>query len=304
VLVAVEHRGYSLSLAGGRVRLGKNPQALVNDEPVRKMFDPSRETHRFAVVTDTHIGGYQFQFGFLKRVFEEAERRGCRFVAHAGDHVDGSTKMHAGFEYELALPSATAQANAAIAAYNHCGIPLIGIGGNHDGSHHKTSGLDVCAMIAAGCEQFKYIGPIQGWIEGPNEDPNFIRLFHPGDGCSYALSYKDQKTAEFLALSGEKMPGGFHFTGHYHKFNSMRGPNHARYFLAPAACGITDFMKARRLINTAGALFIEFTLDAKGRVDRCIVEDVVLAPEHWVRCDYSDLRPKRVPISTAGIWKV
>jgi hypothetical protein len=70
----------------------------------------------------------------------------------------------------------------------------------------------------------------------------------------------------------------------------MRGPNGARYFLAPASCGTTSFMKAKRLINQAGALFIEFTLDNKGRIDRCVIEDVVLSPDKWTKCDYSSFK--------------
>lgn len=300
-LQELERRGYTLALLAGRIILEKSPEARTNEEAVRGIFDPTRQVHRFAVISDTHFGGFQAQPAFVRAILEEAARRNCSAVLHVGDHVDGPPSMHKGFEYELGLTQADEQVDFAVSIYQQSQVPILGIGGNHDGSFFKAAGLDVCRLMAERCEQFTYIGPISGWVAGPSGDENFIRLFHPGDGCSYALSYKDQKTAEFLALSNDKSPTGFHFTGHYHKMNHMRGPNGARYFLTPASCATTPFMRAKRLVNQSGAYFIEFTIDAAGRVDRCIVEDVILFPSSWTRCDYSQsVRPAR--LAPGRVW--
>ena len=62
-------------------------------------------------------------------------------------------------------------------------------------------------------------------------------------------------------------------------------------------------MKAKKLVNQAGALFIEFTIDSKGRMDRCIVEDVPLWPDQWVTADYSDMvKAKRLKANNT--WSV
>lgn len=303
-LERLAQRGMTLRIRGSNIVLESSAERLVSDEPLCGIFSPSRKSHKFVVISDSHIGGFQAQPHFLKRVFEEAEAWGASVILHAGDHMDGSPKMHAGFTFELGLHSADQQVDFTVDLYRQSGVPIVGIGGNHDGSWFKDSGLDVCRMVQERTGgAYTNIGPIQGWLEGPNDDPHFIRLFHPGDGCSYALSYKDQKTAEYLAISNDKMPSGFHFTGHYHKFNHMRGPNGARYFLVPSSCGVTPFMKAKRLINSSGALFIEYTLDKRGQVDRCHVHDFILHPEEWVRCDYSGfLQKNRKTARSLTLW--
>lgn len=300
-LAELERRGFAFAFAGGRLKLERAPEARVNDAAVEGMFDPARAVHRFAVVSDTHFGGRQAQPWWVRQVFQEAARRECRFILHVGDHVDGPPSMHKGFEHELLLVRADDQVDFTAALYAESTLPILGIGGNHDGAWFKQAGLDVCRMIeerSGGA--YRNIGPISGWVAGPDGSPDGIRLFHPGDGASYALSYKDQKTAEHLAIGQERAPRIAHFTGHYHKFNHMRGPGGARYFLAPSACASTPFMRAKRLANMAGALFIEFTLDRAGRVDRLVVEDVMLTPDAWRPADYE--APVRPRGGTAVPW--
>ena len=206
-LPELERRGFSFALVAGRVKLDRQPEARVNEASVEGMFDPRRAVHRFAVISDTHFGGRQAQPGFVRTILEEASRRDCSFILHAGDHVDGPPSMHKGFEHELVLVRADDQVDYAAALYAESTLPILGIGGNHDGSWFKQAGLDVCRMMeerSGGA--YKNIGPISGWVAGPDGHPDGLRLFHPGDGASYALSYKDQKTAEHLALGQEKAP--------------------------------------------------------------------------------------------------
>lgn len=296
-------RGVVLGLRGGRIILERDPSTRISDVPIEGVFPSGLKRYGFAILSDSHFGSRTAQPWFVKWVCEEAARRKYQAILHCGDLTDGSPSMHKGFVYELALQAADRQADYAAFIIKQSPLPWYGIGGNHDGAWFKESGFDVLRMIEDRADGvFHNVGPIQGWVAGPNGDPDFIRMFHPGDGCSYALSYKDQKTAEYLVLQNDKVPTGMHFTGHYHKQNIMRGPNGARYFLVPSSCGTTDFMKARRLINQAGAYFIEFTLDKRGKIDNLIIEDKPLWPDQWTRCDYGDyVRPKREPLG--NIWK-
>ena len=187
-----------LPFRGGRVALDRIPEAKVTEAPVEGVFDPSRKVNRFAVISDSHIGAYQAQPAYIRAVFQEAERRGCSAVLHCGDHMDGSPRVHAGFTYELGLNSVDQHVDFTAALYQESQVPILAITGNHDGSWFKDCGIDVGRILEERCDNFTHIGPIEGWIAGPSGDPNFIRLFHPGDGSSYALSYKAQKTAEYL----------------------------------------------------------------------------------------------------------
>ena len=297
-------RGHVVDLRNGNVVLDRNPSAVVRNDVFENLFLPGRKSYKICVITDPHLGGTQAQIQFLLTIFAEARARGCSGILNVGDHVDGTPKMHRGFEFELALLSCDAQVDAAAWTYSQAGIPMVGVSGNHCGSWQKESGIDTGRLIqerSGGA--YTDLGPIAGWIAGPTGDPNFIRLFHPNGGSSYALSYKDQKLMEYLSVGEEDCPTGLHFTGHYHKFNHMRGPKGSHFFLAPAACRQTKFMQALSLANHAGALFIEFTIDGRGRIDRCIVEDVRLCPEDMVkREDYSMVPKRKSKTYTANVW--
>lgn len=284
----LESRGFVLSIKSGNIVLERDPKLLVREDVFSGVFNEGRDKYKFLVLSDSHFGGKQAQPRFIRACLEEAHARGCSAVFHCGDIVDGAPAMHKGFVFELMLRSIDEQADYAVQVFKDSQVPIYAIGGNHDGSWFKDSGIDVLRMIEDRLDNFTNLGPTSAWIAGPTGDENFIRLAHPGDGVSYALSYKDQKMAEYLVLENDKVPTGFHFTGHYHKMNNMRGPNGARYFLVPSSCGRTPFMKDRRLVNQAGAYFFEFTIDAQGRVDRCLIEDVPLWPAQWERCDYDD----------------
>lgn len=285
----MEANGYTFLLNKGRIELLRTPGLLEGRiEPPMNIFDVKREWHHFGVLSDTHFGGFQAQPWFVRQFLQEASRREVSAIFHVGDHVDGPPAMHKGMEYELGLSRADDQVDFTADVYLTSTVPMFGITGNHDGSYFKASGINIGRMLQTATKGlYTDLGPIQAWVGGPNGDPHFMRLFHPGDGCSYALSYKDQKTMEYLAISEKDPPSGFHFTGHYHKHNIQPGPKGSRYILVPASCGVTPFMMAKRLINRSGAFFISFTLNKLGEVDRCIVEDVIMEPTQWVRCDYS-----------------
>ncbi len=284
----LESAGYLLVFKAGKLVLERDPKLTEREGVFSGVFAEGRPWYRFMVMSDSHFGGRQAQPRFVRDVLQEAERRQCEAVLHCGDVLDGAPFMHKGFVFELALRSIDEQVDYAVQIFKESQIPVYALGGNHDGSWFKDSGIDALRLIEDRLDNFKNLGPTAAWIAGPNGDENFIRLAHPGDGTSYALSYKDQKMAEYLVLENDKVPTGFHFTGHYHKMNNMRGPNGARYFLVPASSGRTPFMKDRKLVNQSGVYFIEFTLDRLGRVDRCTVEDVPLWPAQWERCDYED----------------
>lgn len=303
VIAALESRGYAISLKGGRIVLERDPKAIPRnpDAAAYNVFDPRRKSWRFLLISDSHIGGRQAQPWFLKKMFEEAEQRKCAAVFHGGDHVDGSPKMHAGFLYELVLTRADDQVDAAVQIYRNCQVPMFGIGGNHDGSWFKDAGLDVCRMIQERLDNYCNIGNIEGWVAGPNDDPNFLLLFHPQDGTSYSISYKPQKLAEYLVTENRRVPTCFTAIGHYHKRGLFDAANGSNSIMIPATCGTTAFMRAKKLVNQSGATFVEFSLDKNGQVDRFIYEQIKLWPHEWQSCDYSDFtRPRRASIG--NVW--
>lgn len=81
-----------------------------------------------------------------------------------------------------------------------------------------------------------------------------IRLFHGGDGNSYALSYRLQKLCE--AITGGSKPNIL-LAGHVHKFCYIFDRNiHA--ISVPAMQSQTSFMRARKLAAHTGFLILDF----------------------------------------------
>ena len=81
-----------------------------------------------------------------------------------------------------------------------------------------------------------------------------LRLFHGGDGNSYALSYRLQKLVE--SITGGKKPNII-LAGHVHKFCYIFDRNiHA--ISVPAMQSQTAFMRARKLAAHTGFLILDF----------------------------------------------
>ena len=303
-IVAIEAKGHEIRLKGGRIVLERDNRTIVNpDAAADNVFDPRRKSWKFALISDNHFGGKQAQPWFVREVFQEAERRGCSAIFDCGDDLDGSPKMHAGFVFELVLRSAQEQVDFTAEVLGESQVPIYGVGGNHPGSWFKDSGINTSRMLAERLDNYTDLGPIEGWVAGPNDDPNFMLLHHPGDGTSYAISYKPQKLAEYLVTENRRVPTGFCAIGHYHKRGWFTGPNGAMFMMVPATCGTTSFMLAKKLVNESGAYFIEFSIDKDGKVDRFILEHKALWPHQWRSCDYSDfLRPKNRKPATGNVW--
>lgn len=294
--------GYDVQLLGERIVLESQFERLTSHEPI-SVFEEGRKHYRFGVISDSHFGGMNAQPDFIREVFQYAGRTNAQAMFHVGDHVEGSPKMHKEMIYELGLHKADDQADYTASLYAECPVPFFGIGGNHDGNWYKEAGLNIGRMIQERSKGvFQYIGSISAWVSGPNGDPHFMRLFHPHDGCSYAYSYKDQKTMEYLSVSNDHQPTGFHFTGHYHKHNKMRGPLGALYFLQPSSCGLSSYMSSKRLINTAGAIFIDFELNKAGQPVRVTVEDLWLPPSEYRKCDYTEFKRRPKLIAETNVW--
>ena len=296
-------QGRVLVVKGGRLALERDPKTQISNDTFKGVFDPSRRVHRFAVISDSHFGGKQAQPAFIWEILREADRRNCDAILHCGDIVDGSPRMHAGFVYELVLRSVDEQVDYAAQVFRESQIPIYAVGGNHDGSWFKDCGIDVLRILEGRLDNFHSLGPIAGWLGGPNGDPAFIRISHPGKGSSYARSYPAQKEAEYLVTENSKVPSGFNFSGHFHKRGWFPGPHGTRFYLVPSTCGTTAFMRSKSLINETGAYFFEYTIDREGRVDRCIMEDIPLWPSQWKPCDYSDFdRPKQ--LDAGKVWSI
>ena len=193
-------------------------EAMLYDEKPRSFIhtpelDFSGDTVKILVMSDLHIGSIYTDEDDIYKGIQFAIQEGCELFLCPGDLVEGMM-MRWSQPYELSRLGYKAQRNATIDLLKTWGDrPFYAISGNHDSADTIKSGMglavveDICNALPNG----NYLGHDEGdiMIKGTK-----WRMFHGGDGASYALSYRIQKIIEMYE-SGHKPQ--VLLTGHDHK---------------------------------------------------------------------------------------
>ena len=208
--------------------------------------------HRLAVISDTHIGSRFSPYEWHDIVAEKVRELGCECVLHCGDLTEGMRIRRVGTQmYELSDLGFEAQRDRAVEAMSKYGIPIYAISGNHDAFFKEYAGADIVKAVADRVEGFEYLGYDTADIK---VDGATIRLWHGGDGNSYALSYRLQKVIE--SMTGGTKPGIL-LAGHVHKFCYIFERNvHA--ISCPCMQMQTDWMRGKKLAAHTGFLVLDF----------------------------------------------
>jgi DNA polymerase II small subunit/DNA polymerase delta subunit B len=184
------------------------PQSLSTE------YNFSGESIKIGVLSDPHIGSKYTDESRVTAALEEMKRQGVKLVVMPGDLTEGMSGRD-GHIYELKHIGYQAQRDAVVRLIEpftkHMSFKMIS--GNHDLWFAQKANMgalivkDICDIL----DNCEYIGEHEGtvWINGVD-----VRLWHGGDGASYALSYRSQKIIE--SLSGGEKPGIL-ITGHDHK---------------------------------------------------------------------------------------
>jgi predicted phosphodiesterase len=268
-------------------------------------------TQTFGVVSDIHLCNRHSKVQSLRHAYEYMAERGCSFVLNVGDVLDGAPSMHKGFEFDLGISGMDEQVDYATDVYPR-DLPTIFVAGNHDLSWYRTAGANVVRQLCArNPTSWRYAGAGEAFLPGPDGRPNFIYLKHPGDGGSYARSYRLQKTNEWLhdavndvAVDLEKRTQNLYpklvFLGHYHKYCHVRGPYSSHCFTVPSLCGMTAFQYAKSLYNELGFMLATAVFDDNGEMVGLTWElkDVFGGDEEV----FTKEPPKRVLVSMGDFW--
>ena len=208
--------------------------------------------HHFVVISDTHIGSVYSPDEWHDIVADYANENGVEAVLHCGDLTDGVKISRAGTQiYELSEVGFEAQKAKAVELLGKYEVPVYIISGNHDAFYKEFAGANVVASVAQELPNVTHIGDDEADIE---IDGVTIRLFHGGDGSSYALSYRLQKLVE--AITGGRKPNIL-LAGHVHKFCYIFERNiHA--ISVPCLQMQTAFMRGKKLAAHTGFLDLQF----------------------------------------------
>lgn len=235
-------------------------KAIAAGEGIAKRFIPFPEIHlsgthhRLLVMSDTHIGSVYSPEEWHDVVAEFANdpANGVECILHCGDLVDGLKIGRAGTQiYELTDLGYEAQRDKSVKLMGKYKPPVYIISGNHDAYFKEYAGANIVKAVCDMLPNMTYIGQDSADIDVGGCT---IRLFHGGDGNSYALSYRLQKLCE--AITGGSKPNIL-LAGHVHKFCYIFDRNiHA--ISVPAMQSQTSFMRARKLAAHTGFLILDF----------------------------------------------
>jgi hypothetical protein len=254
-------KGYGIELnRDGLYKLQRTINTTV--ENIVKKAWKGEKLIRFGLCGDTQHNNKCVQITHQHTLYDIFEREGIKDVYHSGD-VDDGEKMHKGHEYELYNHGIDSHVKEIKRVYpKRNGITTHIITGNHDLSYFKALGCDIGKMIAAERDDIKYLGQNSAVIY---LTPNCtLELRHPGDGTSYAISYKSEKLLDSL-MGGEKP--NIMAIGHYHKSEYIFYRN---VHCIQTGCleAQTPFMKSKSIAAMMGGWIIEVHVNDEGNITR------------------------------------
>lgn len=235
-------------------------RSIARGEGIAKRYIPFPEIHlqgvhhRILVMSDTHIGSVYSpeEWHGIVSGFANDPANGIECILHCGDLVDGLKIGRAGTQiYELSEIGYEAQREKSVALMSMYKPPIYIISGNHDAYFKEFAGADLVKEVAERLDNMTYVGINSADI---GIGGCTIRLFHGGDGNSYALSYRLQKLVE--SINGGHKPNIL-LAGHVHKFCYIFDRNiHA--ISVPSMQAQTKFMESHKLAAHTGFLVLDF----------------------------------------------
>ncbi len=224
--------------------------------------------YRFGVLACTHYASKSEQLAVTRACYDWFKQEGIKDAYHCGDMTEGC-QMRKGHENEIKYHGADAQIEHVVKEYPYVkGITTYLISGNHDASHIKNGGIDVCEHIAEHREDIIYLGMDYGRfkVKRPGEKDITIDLMHPDGGSAISISLRAQQIID--GWDGPK-PDVL-LIGHYHKAMTLPAYKGVAAVLAGCTQGRTGFMRRRNLAAHVGCHIIEVrNLDGSVVVSSC-----------------------------------
>lgn len=211
---------------------------------------------KVGIISDMHFGSVYTDPTMTEKALEVFETEKVDIITCPGDLVEGMMGRP-GDIYELSHIGYKAQRDETVRVLGkkNPNIPLFAISGNHDASYNSKHGIgaNIVEDILSSIPNTHYLGHDEGdiYIAGI-----VIRLFHGGDGGSYALSYRGQKIIE--AITGGTKPNLL-IAGHSHKAVYLFNRN-IHYIEAGTLQTQSSWMRGKKLAAHVGFSIADLTV--------------------------------------------
>jgi biotin operon repressor len=291
IIEAMESAGYNLDIGTRQIRVSTEVSRLLPETLPGELIN--QQVEKVAFPSDFHTGSTAEQITNRIRFLNYCREQGVKLFAVPGDLTAGNRVYHGQFA-DLYCHTSESQE----AALSRAIVPLpdekwVILGGNHDWSWVKNSGVDLVWRFCQKHPNVYFLGYDQADV--PLTDNTKIRLWHPSGGVPYAVSYRLQKGMESLAY--ERLSSYLEETtdpkirviavGHLHIENSFQRGG-ILGFQAGCFEGVTSYLKRKGLHPTIGGYIMTLTFDDAGRLRKSVREWIDF-PE--IKNDYMNYDP-------------
>jgi len=239
-------------------------KSIVGPRPVVKTKTMSKNTIRFAVISDTHFGSAHAlekeTADFVNMAYDEFD---VRLILHAGDMLAGNN-VYRGQQYELKKWACKDQCQICVDTLPvRKDLQYVYILGNHDVDFMKSNGTDPSEIINAKRPDMTCVGVIAArFILDPyNLDIELSHIKTSAHARSWSLEKHLQRT-----ISKHNAPDIL-FCGHKHT-NGYFTPQGVHSCLVPCFETINIYGTYGDFYPTIGGIIVTVTLDTDGRITR------------------------------------
>jgi len=193
----LKQKGFAIYEAAERVSVPATPPIVTREVP--PLWDKSARRIKWASGSDLHYGSKYVQKTAIKHFVKRAyEGFGIKHILWSGDIVAGQ-HMYRGQEYDLYAHGVDEQVDdVANSLPMYDGLTHYVMGGNHDASFFRKSGVDILIKLASIRKDIIHCG----WasVDVPLTENVYVKMWHPRGSPAYAVSYRGQKYAEQIAF--------------------------------------------------------------------------------------------------------
>jgi len=265
--------GYNVKQRGGKVAIVG--EYMPSPKKKIKVDMKGGRVYKFGVLSDPHLCSNWERLDVCEAAYDDFARQGVDTVYLVGNMIDGEHRFNM---YEIKAHGLADQTYYFLDHYpQRAGIKTLYITGDcHEGWFAQRVGLDVGKYIELfahdrGRDDLHYLGFMKQDIKLQAERGHCtMRLFHPGGGSSYAMSYKAQKIVE--AYSGGEKPQIL-LLGHFHKSGYFY-PRGVKVLLAGCAQDQSTFMEKKSLASHVAYWIVTVQLAPDGSIVRWLPEEV------------------------------
>ena len=270
----LKRKNILVDVVDDKITLGRYVQPAENKIVIPlKIYD--NRWIRFGLLSDTHLNSKYQRLEVLNAIYDICKKEDLHHLFHSGNIIDGYGRFN---RYDVLNAGTDEQIRYCIENYpQREGITTHFItADDHEGWIVQREHINIGKSIqqeakSNGREDLNFLGHVEADVLFKvGSKPTRLRLFHPGGGISYAMSYQPQKIVE--SMSGGEKPDIL-AVGHYHKLGAFDWRN-VDVLLTGCVEDQTPFMRKKHIAAHIGFYIITANIAPDGSINRIIPEKI------------------------------